>query len=613
MKKFFFKKKDSSYNKDILNLPFALREISTSLSSYDKSNNNDISIENNQVQNSSSSNENINMTKIEELKFGNINSINEINLCKNNLIKIYPNIGFLTLTTTLKLCCNSLIEIPTEIGYMKHLKNLDVSNNKIEQIPGTICYLNELETLNFANNKISEISIILKKLTNLTQLNLKGNQIEIIPSEISELNKLVYLNLSENPIHYLPIEINRIHTLAELIVENCPLVSSIEDCQPAFILSSEMKDLIIFRNQKLLLESSKFQNNASLDMLNELEQYKKYYSNSSSLSLTCEHEQNVNNFSIFDFNNSLNKNFICHCHFFNDILLNKNIRINSSSTTLNQEIETESVSLNSNDNNDGDDNSTIEEPINYDNKIELKIPSLKELAARVIVRNHLLMPTHILQDDLLYYLSSYKTCSFCHGPYFETYIRRVRVMHKEGKEIPFEYRLCSAHFNSNEERIKEMFKIRPITAPRSLNISYNKQDKKFRYKENDLITTSENSSCNSLSNLSQSSSNTVTYKANKLFLSSSSSNIYKKNSMKYIFNLKSKSYHHKSSKSIDYVHSINSNSSNSNKRNYYKNEYEVSSKPVISNSVTVNELLSMKQPSLPILIYPSHMSNIKNI
>lgn len=288
--------------------------------------------------------------------------------------------------------------------------------------------------------------------------------------------------------------------------------------------------------------------------------------------------------------------------------------MNLSSTTLNQEIETESISLNSNDNNNDDDNSTIEEPINYDNKVELKIPSLKELAARVIVRNHLLMPTHILQDDLLYYLSSYKTCSFCHGPYFETYIRRVRVMHKEGKEIPFEYRLCRAHFNSNEERIKEMFKVRPITAPRSLNISDNKQEKKFRFKENDFIATSKNSSCGDFGNTSAHSSfSAILSKTNKLSLSSSPSNIYKKNSMKHIFNIKSKPYHQKSSKSIDSFHYISSSTSNYNKRYHYRSVYEISSKSTTPNSITVNELLSMKQPSLPILTYPSHMSSVKNI
>jgi hypothetical protein len=474
--------------------------------------------------------------------------------------------------------------------------------------------------LNVSDNQIKEIPPIISKLNILMNLNIKGNQIEYIPSELGELKNLRYLNLSNNPIQYIPIEINSIGSLTELEIENCPLASSFDECNPAFVLSSEMKDLIVSRNQRLLLESTKYQNHATLDMINELEQYKKYYSNTSSLSITC--DQNMNDLSIFDFNNPLNKNLSYHnCHFFKDIMLNKNLRVNSSSTTLNQELETESISLNE----DDEDNSTIEEPINNENKVELKIPTLKELAARTIIRNHLLMPTHLIQDDLLYYLSSYKTCSFCHGPYFETYIRRVRILHKNDKDIPYEYRLCCVHFNSNEERIREMFKIRPITAPKSLRDIEN-QNKRYKYKDNE--GTNNDSSIYSLNNSvvpntstsssSTSSLNDITTKNQKLSLKStgSDSTSQYRNSVKHIFTIKSKHYR-KNIKGSSVTNGLTNNDIKNEQVNNYNLSRNNSSEDInaslssLSKSVTVNELLNMKQPSLPRL--PSQINGIKNI
>jgi len=595
MKKFLLKKRGSGLNKEILNLPFALKEIPCNTNELEYINNNNTDINNTVSSNNNEKNE------VKELKIKQLKSFNKIDLCNTNLIKIYPHIGFLHNTTSLKLCCNKLTEIPPEIGYMKNLKILNLSYNQIVEIPDTICYLNGLIDLDISNNRIKEIPVFIRKLINLISLNLQGNEIEIIPSEIGELKNIVNLYLSDNPIRYLPIELNKIDNLTELGIENCPLAISFDECRPAFTLSTEMKDLIVSRNQKLLLESSKYQNNHTLDMINELEQYKKYYSNTPSLSLTC--DQNI-----FD---------VSHCHFFNDILLNKNLRVNLSSTTLNQEIETETLSL---DEDNDDSSSTIEEPINTDYKVELKIPSLKELAARTIVRNRLLMPTHLLQDDLLYYLSSYKTCSFCHGPYFDLYIRRVRVMYKDNKDIPFEYRLCRAHFNTNEERIKEMFKVRPITAPKSLNSLDLHQDKKYKFKDNDVG--SNDSSTYSLNNSvvpntlsSNPSLNDITSKTNKPSFSSSpsnDSNVSHKNGVKHIFNFKSKYHNRKHLKDINYT--INNNAIISNDKEYFQRDI-LTDEPsaLLTKSVTVNELLNMNQPSLPSLSYPTQINSIKNI
>ncbi|KAI9022543.1 hypothetical protein DFJ74DRAFT_96804 [Hyaloraphidium curvatum] len=78
-------------------------------------------------------------------------------------------------------------------------------------------------------------------------------------------------------------------------------------------------------------------------------------------------------------------------------------------------------------------------------------PSLKELSARVIVRNQL----PILQDtqeELKAYLASAQSCSFCGGPYFESCVKRYRQAEKNEFRFCVEYSLCVAHWTTEQER-----------------------------------------------------------------------------------------------------------------------------------------------------------------
>jgi len=93
-----------------------------------------------------------------------------------------------------------------------------------------------------------------------------------------------------------------------------------------------------------------------------------------------------------------------------------------------------------------------------------EIPSLKELASRIIIRRNIPISDN-LSDELKCYLSSVHQCSFCHGPYFETYEKRNQLIRRNDVNIPLEYRLCISHWTSEEERIKVLFKKLPYTSP----------------------------------------------------------------------------------------------------------------------------------------------------
>ncbi|KAJ3272281.1 Leucine-rich repeat-containing protein 63 [Terramyces sp. JEL0728] len=93
-----------------------------------------------------------------------------------------------------------------------------------------------------------------------------------------------------------------------------------------------------------------------------------------------------------------------------------------------------------------------------------RVLSLKELAARFIVRNQIPI-TYTINDQLQKYLTSSHECSFCKGPYFGQYESRIRMVTRNNKSIPIESRLCIDHYDNELKRIEKLFSIVPLTAP----------------------------------------------------------------------------------------------------------------------------------------------------
>lgn len=91
-------------------------------------------------------------------------------------------------------------------------------------------------------------------------------------------------------------------------------------------------------------------------------------------------------------------------------------------------------------------------------------PTLMELAARTIVRHQIPILENTTQH-IKDYLASAKKCSFCGGPYFESYVKRGKIIDKNDHHIPLEYRLCSPHWNTEKERVSLLFCALPDTAP----------------------------------------------------------------------------------------------------------------------------------------------------
>lgn len=100
-------------------------------------------------------------------------------------------------------------------------------------------------------------------------------------------------------------------------------------------------------------------------------------------------------------------------------------------------------------------------------------PSLVEICARTIIRKQIKIDHHpYLPQHMIEYIKSAKSCTSCHGPYYESYVLRGRLMEKTDVHIPLEYTLCSAHWSDAEDRVLSMFSAQPDTSSQVVHLPY---------------------------------------------------------------------------------------------------------------------------------------------
>ncbi|KAI8646697.1 hypothetical protein BD408DRAFT_409603 [Parasitella parasitica] len=100
-------------------------------------------------------------------------------------------------------------------------------------------------------------------------------------------------------------------------------------------------------------------------------------------------------------------------------------------------------------------------------------PSLVEICARTVIRKQIKIDHHpFLPQHMVDYIKSAKSCTSCHGPYYESYVLRGRLMEKTDVHIPLEYTLCSAHWSDADDRILSMFSAQPDTSSQVINMPY---------------------------------------------------------------------------------------------------------------------------------------------
>lgn len=113
--------------------------------------------------------------------------------------------------------------------------------------------------------------------------------------------------------------------------------------------------------------------------------------------------------------------------------------------------------------------------IPFNNQIEYSLkhdpPTLVEICARIVTRKSIQI-SNLLPDHMISYIKSAKSCTSCHGPFYESFVLRARLMEKTDMHIPLEYTLCSAHWSDANDRVQSMFSEQPYTASHVIQKPY---------------------------------------------------------------------------------------------------------------------------------------------
>ncbi|KAI9307874.1 hypothetical protein BJ944DRAFT_157233 [Cunninghamella echinulata] len=171
-------------------------------------------------------------------------------------------------------------------------------------------------------------------------------------------------------------------------------------------------------------------------------------------------------------------------------------------------------------------------------------PSLLELCARTIVKKQT-PKSSLLPDHLYEYLSSYQQCSHCHGPYFESFVTRGRFIERLSRQpIALEYRLCSAHWTDDQDRILNLFSS-SSPSPYSYNILPSNEQSNLGELSPSLSTPAasikKDNSFSSLNTMASTSSSTSTSSSSSSSLTTSFSIMKNR---KRSFSHSSSSHHH---------------------------------------------------------------------
>lgn len=143
-----------------------------------------------------------------------------LDLSRNNISTLPPEIGELTHLSVLDLSGTGLTALPPEIGLLTNLKILSARKNKLCELPKEIGQLNNLMTLDLSENKLTSLPEEIGQLSSLTSIDISDNQITVLSTEIGNLKNLEVFDLSNNNLTELPLGIFKLKKLKLLDIRN---------------------------------------------------------------------------------------------------------------------------------------------------------------------------------------------------------------------------------------------------------------------------------------------------------------------------------------------------------------------------------------------------------
>jgi len=116
------------------------------------------------------------------------------------------NLESLSLLREVDLSRNNLVKIPEGLFSVPSLRRLNLSENELKDLPGSIDVWARLEVLNLARNQLTALPASLCKLIHLRRLILNGNELDFegIPSGVGKLAFLQVFSAADNNLEMVP-------------------------------------------------------------------------------------------------------------------------------------------------------------------------------------------------------------------------------------------------------------------------------------------------------------------------------------------------------------------------------------------------------------------------
>lgn len=161
-------------------------------------------------------------------EIGRLAALESLRLHDNQLVRLPPELGNLQLLRQLSLGANRLRELPPETARLTRLCYLDLHGNQLRELPPGFSQLSgSLSYLLLHDNQLDLVTCghYMGAMQNLTILTLQGNLLPSVPDAIWRLPKLTVLALDDNAITSVPDAIGAAQSLRTLTVSNNRLAS----------------------------------------------------------------------------------------------------------------------------------------------------------------------------------------------------------------------------------------------------------------------------------------------------------------------------------------------------------------------------------------------------
>jgi len=137
---------------------------------------------------------------------------------------------------------NRLREVPPEVfTAFPNLQWLDLSKNRLVEISPNIGLLKNLKKLILFKNKIETLPAEIGELENLQELIINQNELVSLPMEIGNLKKLRYLDMWSNNITRLPGSIAELYALEEVDLRVIVMTQSEQEDIKILLPNTEVK------------------------------------------------------------------------------------------------------------------------------------------------------------------------------------------------------------------------------------------------------------------------------------------------------------------------------------------------------------------------------------